>query len=583
MGMGNLAEVEAGVSPLDPDSDGDGLPDPWEIQTGLDPNDNGSGNPANGAEGDPDGDGLSNLFEFWSGADPHLEDSDGDALEDFDEVFVHGTSPGRPDSDFDGLDDHAEIFMYGTGPWDWDSDGDYLSDGEEVLIHGSSPLAMDTDGDWMWDDFEVSNGLDPADAADGLLDSDGDTIANQLEFVFMDLGYDLAVANSAAGFPWHQDPDKDGLSTGTEFLTHLTNPRQPDADGDGLGDGWEIAYGFNPKLDNRSGGPANHHPDADLDGDGLSNADEEKNGTNPSSPNSDGDAASDADEIAQGSNPNDPNDSQLPPNGTVAVNVTFGDPSGSHSEKYRVQLTPLEGDTTSHAVRIRTNRQYGATQTDTFRLPKGAKYRVELLHVGTDPQYRSQPRPDFDYALQIDTSSNGLIVDDPQGIITAFNGASTSFFAAGKNATLYVPLFEWITPANSPSSAPNDVHGDGQNEFTYSDASQGVLTIDLKVLVKPTGTAGVTGHDGVKFSDRCVFMLPPIAGSTFAWDAGNPSGTSAASGEHLVGKATYITLPSSNGDFGLKLAEFQCDGDATTLAQGPFEVSYVRQVLQKGS
>lgn len=47
------------------DTDGDGLPDGWEVDFNLDPRDNGQvGKPHNGPDGDPDGDGLSNKEEF---------------------------------------------------------------------------------------------------------------------------------------------------------------------------------------------------------------------------------------------------------------------------------------------------------------------------------------------------------------------------------------------------------------------------------------------------------------------------------------------------------------------------------------
>ncbi len=58
------------------DSDNDGMPDSWEIQYGLDPN-----NPAD-AGYDNDSDGLTNLGEYWLGTDPTNPDTDGDGTND---------------------------------------------------------------------------------------------------------------------------------------------------------------------------------------------------------------------------------------------------------------------------------------------------------------------------------------------------------------------------------------------------------------------------------------------------------------------------------------------------------------------
>jgi hypothetical protein len=59
------------------DFDADGLPDDWEIANSLDPADDGSGDPANGAAGDPDGDGLDNATEWLVGLDPRAADAAG--------------------------------------------------------------------------------------------------------------------------------------------------------------------------------------------------------------------------------------------------------------------------------------------------------------------------------------------------------------------------------------------------------------------------------------------------------------------------------------------------------------------------
>src|SRR5262249_29244263 len=48
-------------------TDGDGLPDNWELQHGLNPN---SASGDDGADGDPDHDKFSNLQEYLAGTDP---------------------------------------------------------------------------------------------------------------------------------------------------------------------------------------------------------------------------------------------------------------------------------------------------------------------------------------------------------------------------------------------------------------------------------------------------------------------------------------------------------------------------------
>lgn len=126
------------------DSDNDCIPDIIEIELGLDPNNPDSdGNSIPDGEEDPDLDGLTNCAEIFLGTDPNLADSDFDGLDDGEEVFALGTNPRNPDTDFDGLRDGEEIFPPDgrsiTDPFRADSDFDGIDDGLEVASN-TDPL-----------------------------------------------------------------------------------------------------------------------------------------------------------------------------------------------------------------------------------------------------------------------------------------------------------------------------------------------------------------------------------------------------------------------------------------------------------
>ena len=83
-----------------------------------------------------------------------------------------------------------------------------------------------------------------------------------------------------------------------------------------------------------------------TDNDGLTDLEEQIHGTNPTKVDSDGDGASDGDEVRDGTDPNDPADEGVRDihEKMATVRLTVGDHSGSHSERYTLNV----GNSVSH-------------------------------------------------------------------------------------------------------------------------------------------------------------------------------------------------------------------------------------------
>lgn len=348
------ALLSSTLSPHLADSDGDLLPDGWEVRYGL--------NPLSAADAtdDPDDDGLTNLQEFAEGSNPLALDSDGDGLRDDVEVLgwtieVDGrtaqvrSSPSMRDSDSDGLTDAEE------------REGRVLLDGVPVTFSPTDPRLQDTDFDALLDANEVFTRYRTARLDPTLADTDGDGLKDGEEVAFWkarqsDLQASLATDGVAAerllneyrirmgttldnnalvallapegdvdgdGVPNVLDADSDGDqgSDGDEWNPQSregravpgTAPWLLDTDGDELPDRWELQFmqwdaalpgwNLNPAdADSDHDGVSDR--DEDLDTDGVprkgykyTNAEELRRGTNPVLRDSDGDGIADGWEV----------------------------------------------------------------------------------------------------------------------------------------------------------------------------------------------------------------------------------------------------------------------------------------------
>ncbi|OJH37273.1 adventurous gliding motility lipoprotein CglD [Cystobacter ferrugineus] len=228
------------------------------------------------------------------------------------------------DTDCDGLSDAEEYGNIYTGnlrtdPDKWDTDGDGLRDGVEAARTATinkiplctslfiadadpksrtNPTNPDTDGDGILDGVEDRNKngrLDPNETDPSNRDSDGDGLTDSEEDKNKN-----GVVETGETDPRRRDTDSDGLSDYVEINNSKTDPLNADMDGDTCLDGAEDRNGnglvdpgeTNPNLAGDCGGATG----LDTDGDGLSDAVEQANGTDPNNPDMDGDGLKDGQE-----------------------------------------------------------------------------------------------------------------------------------------------------------------------------------------------------------------------------------------------------------------------------------------------
>ncbi len=247
----SMANVDQATDPTNPDSDGDGMPDGWELQhrrwvgTTFNGGNNWSLDPmrADDANWDADGDGLPNLCEYqWSVV--RMMAMNGDLL------LTHGESP------------EAASLWSEADPNLVDSDGDSLPDGWEskglctwdpsrvgVNPLNGSDMYENPDGDGY--DVNRNGVLEPAESFVNYLEYHVRTdlfSGNQtLEGVELPNGFTTLLFDRIgdAGEPEATFAERasGGVTAGqSAYSVGAADPLSADSDNDGMPDGWEIWF-----------------------------------------------------------------------------------------------------------------------------------------------------------------------------------------------------------------------------------------------------------------------------------------------------------------------------------------------------
>jgi hypothetical protein len=179
---------------------------------------------------DDDGDGMPNGYENQFGLNPNVNDSlddlDNDTINNITE-FQNGTSPNNDDTDEDGFTDDVEngggvwtsLTQTGTDPLNPDTDGDNLLDGVETNSGsfssesdtGTNPHLVDSDTDGAGDGTEVLCGTNPTNPAS--IPDSGNLDFIGAEYFFYENG-NIDGQSGGSGF----DYDNDLL--GNSFVGH---------------------------------------------------------------------------------------------------------------------------------------------------------------------------------------------------------------------------------------------------------------------------------------------------------------------------------------------------------------------------
>ncbi|RRK01627.1 beta-glucosidase [Opitutaceae bacterium TAV3] len=413
----NAEEYELGTDPFNPDTDGDGLPDGWEVAHGLKPLD------PKDAFADPDGDGVPNLVEFQRGLDPHQANESqvgiiiaeewtgisGSAVANLTNSSLFPSQPtsryslssleiGADHGDNYGIRIRGFILPPVTGEYEFWIAGDYQA--ELWLSPTDSPF----------DRIKIAS-VSASTATVRNFDATGAQRSKRLALTagqryYFEVLHKESTGTDHLSVAWRIPGGQRQVITAS-YLANFT-PRADDLDNDGLPDAWEQQYGIS-----KTKGYGLDGAYRDKDGDGLTNLEEYQLGTAPNKADTDGDGVNDyeAAYLAE----IDPTSGLF--GGTSQTIVSINGSSG----------TTVNGtwEVTENGIEARTLR---GSVTYSVSLAQGGLYRFGLTVMDA---YDANASRAFDIEVVVDGRSVGRLAITASGKLTGIGKLFLPWLEAG--------------------------------------------------------------------------------------------------------------------------------------------------------
>ncbi len=138
------------------------------------------------------------------------------------------------------------------------------------------------------------------------------------------------------------------------------------------------------------------------------------------------------------------------------------------------------------------------------------------------------------------------------GLQTGITEVRVTYTLNGRRATDTIRCIAYNVAIEHPSGDPVR-NGAATNEFTFSNATPGVLTIECRARVTPDDADARACAE-----PHLRWMISAVGDSALAWN--NPDPANAQRGQGLVATATFTGLPQNNSDFGLKVVTLLFEG-----------------------